>query len=250
MSVKVETPISDDGTNFFGFQYKEIYSRLLSQNVDMEIDFIQRKILQNYDHPHILDFCCGHGRHLLKLWQAGFQIDGLDINQDFLAHIEKESNHQVTTFLEDGRDFHPPRTYDVVLNMETSIVYMSDEENMKMLRSMYSCLNEGGTLLLHLANREFLIKYFHPLIWFGDEKTGYALEKRQLDIVNSTIKIEQTRIVNYKTTNHVITMRLYSVAEITNMLKDAGFIVKHIYGDFESNSYNIEAHNTILLCTK
>lgn len=75
--------------------------------MDVEVDFIQRKILQNYDHPHILDFCCGHGRHLLKLWQAGFQIDGLDINQDFLAHIEKESNHQVTTFLEDGRDFHP-----------------------------------------------------------------------------------------------------------------------------------------------
>ncbi|MFB8734071.1 hypothetical protein ACEQPO_09275 [Bacillus sp. SL00103] len=68
----------------------------------------------------------------------------MDINQDFLAHIEKESNHQVTTFLEDGRYFHPSRTYDVVLNMETSIVYMSDEENMKMLRSMYSCLNEGN----------------------------------------------------------------------------------------------------------
>ncbi|MEK4397173.1 SAM-dependent methyltransferase [Bacillus sp. FSL K6-2860] len=250
MSAKVETPISDEGTDFFGAQYKEIYSHLLSRNVDVEIDFIRRKILQTYDHPHILDFCCGHGRHLLKLWQEGYQVDGLDLNQDFLAHIEEVSNHGVTTFLADGRDFQPPRTYDVVLNMETSIVYMSDEENMKMLKTMYACLKEGGTLLLHLANREFIVKYFHPLIWFGDEETGYALERRQLDIVNSTIKIDQTRIVNDKTTKHVIKMRLYSVSEITNMLKDIGFIVQQIYGDFEGNPYTVEAHNMILLCTK
>lgn len=143
MSAKVETPISDEGTDFFGAQYKEIYSHLLSRNVDVEIDFIRRKILQTYDHPHILDFCCGHGRHLLKLWQEGYQVDGLDLNQDFLGHIEEVSNHRVTTFLADGRDFQPPRTYDVVLNMETSIVYMSDEENMKMLKTMYACLKEG-----------------------------------------------------------------------------------------------------------
>ncbi|MCE4146621.1 MULTISPECIES: class I SAM-dependent methyltransferase [Bacillus amyloliquefaciens group] len=242
--------ISDEGTEFFNSAYQEVYSNLLAKDLDDEINFIKNRILKHFENPKIMDFCCGHGRHLLKLWEEGYNIHGLDINENFLKHISDKSNAHVPTFLADGRCFVPKHRYHVVLNMETSIVYMSDKENKKMLETMYLCLETGGKLLLHLANREYLIKHFNPIIWFGNDESGYALEKRSLDLLSGTLKINQTRLINNKTSHHVITMRLYTVTEIKNALEQTGFNIEHIYGDFNGSEYTIESPSILVICSK
>ncbi|MEC1625552.1 MULTISPECIES: SAM-dependent methyltransferase [Bacillus] len=246
----IEKPISDEGTDFFNSTYQEVYSQLLDTDLDNEINFIKNNILSNFENPKIMDFCCGHGRHLLKLWEDDYDIHGLDINHTFLQHINNKSNGQVSTFLADGRYFVPKQKYDVVLNMETSIVYMSDEENIKMLETMNSCLKIGGKLLLHLANREYLIKNFNPRIWFGNDETGYALERRALDLISGTLKINQTRIINHATSHHVVTMRLYSVTEIKKVLEQTGFRIEHVYGDFKASNYTINSPSILVVCSK
>ncbi|MEK5269153.1 MULTISPECIES: SAM-dependent methyltransferase [unclassified Heyndrickxia] len=243
-------PFSDGDKNFFDSTYQQVYSQLLDREVDDQIRFLKRNLLNEIENPHILDFCCGHGRHLLRLWRDGYSVHGLDINEDYLKLINQKTSGEVTTFLADGRYFKSEQKYNVLLNMETSIGYLNDDENFKMLECMYSCLNSNGKLLLHLANREYLIKNFNPLVWFGNEQIGFSLERRTLDLQSSSLSINQTRIIDNKVTKYNLKLRLYSLSEIASYLKQVGFNIENVFGDFSESKYSIESPSIILICTK
>ena len=243
-------PLSDKETNFFDSTYQQVYSKLLDREVEDQIKFIKKNLLNKLQDPKILDFCCGHGRHLLRLWEDGYNVHGLDINEEYINSINQETNGDVITFAVDGRYFKPEKKYNVLLNLETSIGYLSDEQNIKMLEAMYSSLDTDGLLLLHLANREYLIKNFNPLLWFGNKQIGFSLEKRHLNLQNSSLIINQTRIINNTITEYKIKMRLYSLSEITNVLNQVGFKLESVYGDFKESKYAIESPSIILICKK
>lgn len=191
-----------------------------------------------------MDFCCGHGRHFINLFEKGFDVYGLDINETFLDKIKEKVKA-------DGRFFKGQGDFDFVINMETSIGYQIDSENNKMLESMYSCLKPNGKLLIHVANRDYFIRPPQKRTWFTNGKGQYVISKRKFNIITSTLRITEERLFSK---DNIVTkkqnIRLYLAAELNALLRTFGFFIDDVYGGFSNEKYNADSTELIVLAHK
>lgn len=254
--IEVEKPISDEGTNYFDETYLHSYHSIYNQLTSEQIDFIKQRILSVFHQPKILDFGCGHGRHLLKLYEEGYDITGLDVNKDYLEIIRSQTGNNINLIHADGRFYTGNEEYDVVINMETSIGYLSDNGNRKLLSSIYNCLKPDGLFLLHVFNREAILRNWRPTRWFKSTTGAFILEKREADLPNGRLLIKQTRLLPTSTANEYIakdcevSIRLYTLYELKEMLTDTGFSLYEIYGDFDGRQYDMNTEEMIIVCKK
>ncbi|WP_241154450.1 class I SAM-dependent methyltransferase [Staphylospora marina] len=219
-------------------------------NLTLQIDFL-KKVISEFDQPRIIDYCCGEGRHLIPLHEEGYDLTGLDVNEEYLQSIRERTGNKVNVICADARHYKGNEDFDLVLNMETSIVYNTDEENFRILDSMYSCLKPGGMMVLHLANREFVVNRFQPLVWFEDGSDGLVLRLQRLNPRTGTLLIEEKRLRQ----GHVVkecrlNMRLYTLTEIIQALERTGFTVEQVHGDFKGSPYTFDSMDMVLVCRK
>jgi SAM-dependent methyltransferase len=197
----------------------------------------------------ILDFCCGHGRHLIPLYNLGFDIKGLDINNDFLEYIRQKQNG-VDLINEDGRYYEATERYNVIINLETSIGYLSESEDRRMIRNIYNNLENNGLFLIHVFNREYLIKHFESELSYKDKYGDLVKEERIFDPISSTLNLKQYRNNNADGNQYEIKLRLYTAYELINILKDTGFIIREIFGGFSGEEYSLDSSDLIILSEK
>lgn len=70
----------------------------------------------------VLDVACGAGERVRRLAEAGFEVDGLDLDPAFVA-IARQKHPAGRFFEADMRDFHLGRRYDAILCLFSSIGY-------------------------------------------------------------------------------------------------------------------------------
>ena len=73
---------------FFGQGYLDTYDFDPERTLH-EVDFVE-EVLALPKGSHILDLCCGHGRHLVELAARGYEMLGLDLDQLFLDLAQQE----------------------------------------------------------------------------------------------------------------------------------------------------------------
>ena len=96
--------------------------------------------------PRVLDLPCGYGRHLRALTAAGFNVIGMDLQEDFVRRAQADAPAVVA----DMRSL--PVTsgaFDLVLNLWNSWGYFLDAaEEVLMLAECRRVLRTGGLLLV------------------------------------------------------------------------------------------------------
>jgi SAM-dependent methyltransferase len=96
----------------------------------------------------LLDLACGTGKHLLEFQNAGYEVEGLDLEPG-MVEIARERNAGVTIGEGDMCDFDLGRKFDVITNNFSSIGYAHTKER---LIAAVSCiarhLNKGGVALI------------------------------------------------------------------------------------------------------
>lgn len=109
--------------------YDLIYSSF--KDYHRETDIL-RELLQRV-HPTaktILDVACGTGEHARRLMDHGYQVDGLDLDQDLLD-VAREKAPGGEFIRGDMIDFHLGKTYDVITCLFSSIGYVKSIQNLK-----------------------------------------------------------------------------------------------------------------------
>ncbi|MCY3061331.1 class I SAM-dependent methyltransferase [Aerococcus sp. Group 1] len=178
---EVEKNNTDPINNFFDYSYYKIYSKLLNIELDLQSEFLEKNYLNKLPKINTLDLCCGTGRHIKKLNRKGYLIDGVDINPDAVV-IANKSTELGKIYLADIQYFKPIEKYDFIYSMESSIGYLPDKQTIDILKNLESnILSDNGIFLLHLINKDYLIKNLTPRVWFGEHSTGYLLEDRRID---------------------------------------------------------------------
>jgi hypothetical protein len=120
--------------------------------------------------------------------------------------------------------------------MWTSFGYFEKEaDDLKTLKLIHRSLKLGGTFLIELMNRDWLIANFEPLGWV-EFKDGYLLERRHLDSLNSRIHGEWTYVKGAAVTKKEMSLRVYSVHELVSLLETAGFRIGKLYGSREERT--------------
>ena len=96
----------------------------------------------------ILDVGCGTGAHARALTDAGFEVDGVDLEPTMVATAAVRCP-EGTFSVGDMVDFDAPRRYDVVVSLFSAIGYARTYERLRdTVTAMRRHLNDGGLLIV------------------------------------------------------------------------------------------------------
>jgi len=217
-------------------------------NTFAEVDNII-KLLDIQADAHILDHCCGIGRHTLELARRGFTITGVDRTRPYLEKAKEQArkeNLAIEFIQSDMRQFRRPGSFDVALNLFTSFGYFEDpQEDRQVLNNIYDSLKPGGKLLMEMTGKEVLARIFRERDW-QEQDDFLILQERKLSRNWGWIDSHWIMIKDNRRAETTISHRLYSAAELSALLSNTGFSNIRVYGDLEGNEYNHEAKRLVI----
>jgi ubiquinone/menaquinone biosynthesis C-methylase UbiE len=225
------------------FAEESIGSRQFIEMAKKQVAFLV-KVTNLKQGDSVLDVPCGVGRHSLEFAKHGAKVVGIDISNDCLKIARHKFKHKNVHYLhgdmQNLRKFQG--RFDLVVNLFTSFGYFStDEENFKVLKSMVNCLTPGGKIVVNLIDRDWILSIFDPARWSEvdgrvileasryDKKSKY--NESQVFIVNN--KFSPPKLEHY----HYHRVRLYSKAELVDLMKKAGLTNIKVYGDYDGGPY-------------
>ena len=120
-----------------------------------ETAFVMRH-LPNPPYHRVLDVCCGQGRHTNLLAQHGYDLVGIDIDEQALAIAQQGANQNVRYIQQDMRTLDQlGETFDAVICLWQSFGYFDEMTNTAVLAQMTSLLKSKGRLILDIYNRAY-----------------------------------------------------------------------------------------------
>ena len=211
------------------------------------------RLLEAREGEAVLDLACGPGRHALELARRGFRVTAVDRTPAYLEEAERrarDENLSVEFVQEDMRTFCRPGAFHRAINMFTSFGYFEDAaDDERVLRNVYRSLKPGGTLAMHLMAKEVLARIFQKRLW--REVDGHLV------LEEGTIKDEwrwiETRwivLTKGKVHEFKLSHRLYSAAELGDLLLRCGFASASPYGNFDGGPYDDTAARLVVVARK
>ncbi|MDQ3388448.1 MAG: class I SAM-dependent methyltransferase, partial [Gemmatimonadota bacterium] len=154
-------PEHDWWDGYFDQEFVRIYRDFLTPERTLaEVEGIV-DILGLSDGARILDLACGWGRHSTELARAGFRVTGLDLSETLLARARRRAQAagvEVEWVRADMREIPGAGGYDAVLSLFSSLGYfLSDEEDLRVLRGARAALRPGGWFLLETMHRDHIV---------------------------------------------------------------------------------------------
>jgi SAM-dependent methyltransferase len=197
----------------------------------------------------VLDLCCGPGVFSVPLALRGHRVTGVDLSPAMLDRARKhaaDSGAEVAYVRADARAYEAPGAFDVVLNMFTSFGYFEDPvDNARVLRTMYSCLAPGGTLVLDLAGKELLARKVTPpkVVRRGEDlmvQTDTVLDDW------ARLRSDWVLVRGDRVTRATLVWFVYSAVELRRMAQEAGFGRVEVFGGFDGRPYDENAERLVL----
>ena len=192
----------------------------------------------------ILDLCCGQGRHSLEFASRGFQnVSGLDRSRYLVRLARKRAKQRglnVTFSQGDTRKFRmQDSSKDCAMLLGNSFGYFErEEDDLMVLQSVKRILKPKGKLILDIVDGVWMSKNFEPRSWEWIDQVHFVNRERSLSE-------DQKRIISREViTNSEIGVladqfyaeRLYTLEEITQLLKGLGFTDILSHGNVISES--------------
>ncbi len=162
---------------------------------------------------HILDVCCGQGRHSFELFKRGFtNIEGIDRSAYLIAKARQKSKlsgYPIRFREGDARKLpYEENTFDVVMILGNSFGYFeSYDDDLQVLLSASKVLKSGGKVLIDVADGSFLKTNFKPRSWEWINKNQFVCRERCLSASGKKLI---SREVITQTNKGVIADQFYS----------------------------------------
>jgi SAM-dependent methyltransferase len=230
---------------WFDENYLEAYRHRNTEDAQKQVHLII-DTLKLPKQNKILDLACGEGRYTAILKNQGYRVLGLDLSKT-LVKYGKRNDPLLNLVVGDMRLI--PGRFDMILSLFTSFGYFEkDEENERVIRSVYRALYPCGIYWLDFLNRDYVEKNLVPES-FSQLPSGISvLEKR---------KIRSDRIIKdiYFRKNgtekcYRESVRLFSRHDLEYMFQKNGFQVEYCFGDYNGNRCCPDSERTILVGKK
>ena len=132
-----------------GFDINESISR--KNRTKREVDYVL-KFLNPQRGESILDCPCGSGRHSILLSELGFDVLGVDINQQMIDYALENNNNNLQLESMDMRRLNfEKNSFNYLINMFISFGFFKDDaDNIKVASEFYRVLKPKGKLFIHL----------------------------------------------------------------------------------------------------
>jgi|WetSurMetagenome_2_1015567.scaffolds.fasta_scaffold253740_1 SAM-dependent methyltransferase len=202
----------------------------------------------------VLDLCCGPGRCSIALAKRGYRVTGVDRTK-YLLDMAKTNGRAAKVKIEwirkDMRDFVRPASFDLVLNMFTSFGFFDKkEEDLDVLRNMFTNLRPGGACLIDLMGKEQIAKSFTRTTTENFPDGTKLIRYRELIDNWTRMRLEWILIRRGRAKSFPFYMTLYSAQELIDRLEKVGFGDVKIYGNLDGAPYDLKAQRMIAVARK
>jgi SAM-dependent methyltransferase len=241
--------------------YMTIYRHRSQEDADRAVALMTRSV-ELPEQARVLDLCCGAGRHLKALCEAGLQASGIDLSPLLLksAHQllhELLLSDKVRLYQGDMRSPYPLHNglpYHCVTNFFTSFGYFDKHtDNERVLHCVSNALTSRGWFFFDFLNASFVRQTLIPEQ--SEEIDGlFVVQKRSIqsttdgsEVVRKDIAITDT---NGKCHTFTEQVRLYKQKELAAMFSRAHLKIQQVFGDYDGTSYKPSSPRLILVAQK
>jgi SAM-dependent methyltransferase len=234
--------------DWFGEEYLWLYPHRDLPEAEMQVAFIFG-VLQSLnpdrsDPTCVLDVACGSGRHVQAMQARKLHTIGIDLSETLLRQAAGTTRVQA-----DMRSLpFASNQFDLICSFFTSFGYFAtDEAHRRLLREWCRVCSTNGILFIDYLNREQLIANVIAETHSSTERAD-VLQRRR--ITENGERIEKDITITSKQTGKVSkyleSVRMYSLAEMKNLLASSGFNVVAEFGDFDGRMPASDAPRLLL----
>ena len=197
----------------------------------------------------VLDVPCGPGRHSVAAAERGCVVTGVDLTR---AHVEAARERadaagvEVTTVEADMYRHRFTGTFDVALNLFSSIGYTCDErDDARLLDTVHGVLRPGGALVVDTMSKEILARIFEPVRYL---EFGGWIAKVTVRVEDAWRVVRTRMELTRESEDRVVEFRhaIYGASDLVRLMEAAGFDVS-VFGGYGGQAYDHEAERLVLI---
>ena len=226
---------------FFSDFYLRAYAAAQPEAEAGEQALAAARLARCPDGGELLDVPCGFGRHAVPLGRAGYRAVGVDRSSSLLEEARRRGAGARWPKLvhADYRSLpFPDERFDAAVNLFTSLGYLGDEEDERVLGEIRRVLRPGGRLVLETMHRDLLVRIFAETNWKLLGEGRLLLEQRTFDLPSGVAQTTQTLIeATGERDSRTYSVRVYSATELLAMLARAGFAEARCHGDLDGGEF-------------
>ncbi len=187
----------------------------------------------------VLDLACGRGRYSRYLAGKGYEVCGLDLSPQSIAHARQFERDNLSFFVHDMREPFRTDAFDYIFSFFTSFGYFDTEtEDLATLKNVRLGLKPGGMFVLDFFNSE----YVRQQLTGPEQKTidgiTFGLHKRIAgNKVVKTIRFRSREGQDYYFEERV---RLMELEDFQRLFAAAGLHIVKTYGDYQLQPFDPE----------
>jgi SAM-dependent methyltransferase len=229
---------------WFGEEYHALYPHRDAEDARRAVALVQR-VAPWRPGDRVLDLACGNGRHAAELERAGARVIGLDLSAAMLRRARSRTQAWLTRGDMRALPFRHA-SFAVAVNLFTSFGYFRDDtEHGHVLGQVAEVLVPGGHLVLDYLNADQVRKSLQP----GSEEyrsgpPAVRIRRRYSENGRYVVKEIELRDEDRSFLERV---RLFTAAELEQLLGQAGFRIVQRFGDYEGGDLTPESARVILV---
>lgn len=234
---------------YFDENYLKIYMNRNEEASNKELESLMEWVSWEPG-QHVLDLCCGFGRHSRWLAQKGLRVTGVDLSTTLLQEaIRRTINQDIRYMHADARNIPFHEEMDLVVSMFTSFGYFpEDTENALVISRVSQALKPGGYFLFDYLNPGYLRLHLNP---FSSSTQGDMVINQYRSIQEPYVCKKIIINENDKEKQYEERIRLYDLDSMTAMLEQNHLQIHHLFGDYDASSYDLtESPRMIFICQK
>ncbi|MBT8394653.1 MAG: class I SAM-dependent methyltransferase [Bacteroidia bacterium] len=195
----------------------------------------------------ILDLACGKGRHAVYLNSIGYDVTGVDLSENSIAHAKQFENDSLHFTVHDMcKPFN--EQFDAVFNLFTSFGYFDkDEDNLNTIKAIKADLNEFGFGVIDFMNTNFVLNNLireESKIVDGIEFHLKRYEEDDYIIKDIAFKYEDD---DYHYQERV---RAFTLKDFKVLFEKAGVYLLDIFGDYKMRKFDAKESSRLIMIFK
>jgi len=212
----------------------------------------------------LLDLACGTGRMSLHMARLGYEVTGVDLIPEMIAHARTKTAQQnlsIEYVVADARDFHLGKQFPCIFMLMNAFQFLLTRQDYE---ALFACVHEhlapGGFFIFETRNPSLrnLFEVRHP-----DGERYLTADGGQLVITDQQHYDSMIQIQHY--VSHYrwlhpdgqqvekvlrVALRYIFPEEIEALLFYNGLQIRTVYGDWQQNPLTAESPAMIYVCER
>ena len=243
--------MTKDTTAWFASWFDTPFYHILYKDRDYdEAQLFMDNLTQYLNIPEggtILDLACGKGRHSVYLNSLGYDVTGVDLSENSIAHAKQFENDSLHFKVHDMCQPFGKR-FDAVFNLFTSFGYFDNEEdNLKTIKAIRENLNPFGFGVIDFMNSDYVIDNLVP----EETKTVDGIDFNLKRYVEDGYIIKEITFTHEGDDyNYQERVRAFTLADFEALFEKAGVYLLDVFGDYKLRKFNPKTSERLVMVFK